>query len=76
MAELAFYSSIASLSLAASAFLSLSGLPEQLPLTAAGVASAAIFGGTFFVCRRQTRTASAARAHAPLKASGELRRAS
>lgn len=59
MAKLALLCSVASLSLATSAFLCLHGMPQRMPIAGAGLASAALFGALFLSYRAWPRRAEA-----------------
>lgn len=65
MAKLAFFSSVASLSFAATALLALNGMPAQRPMSAAGLASALVFGALAAGCRLASRARAPRAARAP-----------
>lgn len=59
MAKLAILCSVASLSLATSAFLCLQGMPQRMPIAGAALGSAALFGALFLSYRAWPKRAEA-----------------
>jgi hypothetical protein len=59
VAKLALLCSVASLSLATSAFLCLHGMPQRMPITGAAFGSAALFGALYLSYRAWPRRSEA-----------------